>query len=72
MADHIFSGSGVALITPTLSDGSVNYDVLGQLLEFQVIVVPDSAGKKFFAVNMGEAHNTLPKFRQSVTVRILA
>lgn len=36
MADHIFTGSGVALITPTLSDGSVNYDVLGQLLEFQV------------------------------------
>ena len=36
MADHIFTGSGVALITPTLSDGSVNYDVLGQLLEFHV------------------------------------
>ena len=32
MANHIFTGSGVAIITPMKSDGSVNYDVLGQLL----------------------------------------
>ena len=36
MANHIFTGSGVALITPMKSDGSVNYDVLEQLLEFHV------------------------------------
>ena len=36
MANHIFTGSGVAIITPMKSDGSVNYDVLGQLLEFHV------------------------------------
>ncbi len=36
MADHIFTGSGVALITPMHSDGSVNYSALGDLLEFHV------------------------------------
>lgn len=36
MADHIFTGSGVAIITPTKSDGTVNFDVFGQLLEFHV------------------------------------
>ena len=34
MSNHIFTGSGVALITPMKSDGSVNYDVLGDLVEF--------------------------------------
>ena len=33
MSNHIFTGSGVALITPMKSDGSVNYDVLGDLVE---------------------------------------
>ncbi|MBR2715160.1 MAG: 4-hydroxy-tetrahydrodipicolinate synthase [Ruminococcus sp.] len=36
MSKPIFTGSGVALITPMNADGSVNYDVLGQLLEFQI------------------------------------
>ena len=36
MGNHIFTGSGVALVTPMNSDGSVNYDVLKQLLEFHV------------------------------------
>ena len=36
MANHIFTGSGVALITPMNSDGSVNYPVLADLLEFHV------------------------------------
>ena len=36
MSNHIFTGSGVALITPMKSDGSVNYDVLGDLVEFHV------------------------------------
>ena len=36
MSDHIFTGSGVALITPITSDGKVNYPVLEQLLEFHV------------------------------------
>lgn len=40
MSNHIFTGSGVALITPMKSDGSVNYDVLGDLVEFHVQTVP--------------------------------
>ena len=36
MSKPIFTGSGVALITPMKADGSVNYDVLAQLLEFQI------------------------------------
>ncbi len=36
MSKPIFTGSGVALITPMNADGSVNYDVLGQLVEFQI------------------------------------
>lgn len=36
MSKHIFTGSGVALITPMHPDGSVNYKVLEQLLEFQI------------------------------------
>ena len=36
MSKHIFTGAGVALITPMHTDGSVNYDELARLLEFQV------------------------------------
>ncbi len=36
MSKPIFTGSGVALITPMNADGSVNYGVLGDLLEFQI------------------------------------
>lgn len=36
MNTPIFTGSGVALITPMNSDGSVNYDELGRLIEFQI------------------------------------
>ncbi len=36
MSKHIFTGSGVALITPMHQDGSVNYEVLEQLLEFHI------------------------------------
>lgn len=36
MAEHIFTGSGVAIVTPMNNDGSVNYDELGRLIEFQI------------------------------------
>lgn len=32
----IFTGAGVALITPMKEDGSVNYDKLEEILEFQI------------------------------------
>ena len=36
MSNPIFTGSGVAIVTPMKSDLSVNYDVLEQLIEFQI------------------------------------
>lgn len=36
MKKPIFKGSGVALITPMNPDGTVNFDMLGELLEFQI------------------------------------
>ncbi|MGX8711886.1 4-hydroxy-tetrahydrodipicolinate synthase [Caproiciproducens sp. R1] len=42
MKKLIFSGSGVAIITPMNEDGSVNYDVLGDLVEFHVANGTDS------------------------------
>ena len=36
MKKTIFTGSGVAIVTPMNTDGSVNYDMLGQLIEFQI------------------------------------
>lgn len=36
MKKTVFTGSGVAIITPMYSDGSVNYETLEQLIEFQV------------------------------------
>lgn len=32
----LFKGAGVAIVTPFNTDGSVNYDALGELLEFQI------------------------------------
>lgn len=36
MADHIFTGSAVAIVTPMNNDGSVNYDEYGKLIDFQI------------------------------------
>ena len=36
MKKTLFTGSGVALITPMHKDGSVNYEKLEQLIEFQI------------------------------------
>ncbi|MEE0059276.1 MAG: dihydrodipicolinate synthase family protein, partial [Acutalibacteraceae bacterium] len=36
MSKPIFTGSGVAIVTPMNADGSVNYDELGRLIEFQI------------------------------------
>ena len=32
----IFKGSGVALVTPMKEDGSINYEVLGELIEYHI------------------------------------
>ncbi len=36
MKKLVFKGSGVALITPMKKDGSINYDVLNDLIEFHI------------------------------------
>lgn len=36
MSDPIFTGSGVAIVTPMNSDGSVNYEEYGKLIDFQI------------------------------------
>ncbi len=36
MKNTIFTGAGVAIITPMNEDGSVNYEALGQLIETQI------------------------------------
>lgn len=36
MTTPVFTGSGVALITPFKDDLSINFDVLGELVEFQI------------------------------------
>lgn len=36
MADHIFTGSGVAIVTPMFDDGSVNYEEYGRIIDFQI------------------------------------
>lgn len=36
MKKTLFTGAGVAIVTPFNEDGSVNYDALGNMLEFQV------------------------------------
>ena len=36
MKKRIFTGAGVALVTPMNADGSVNWQRLGELIDFQV------------------------------------
>ncbi len=36
MKPTIFQGSGVAIVTPMRQDGSVDFDALGELIEFQI------------------------------------
>ena len=36
MKKEIFTGSGVAIITPMNQDGSINYAELEKLIEFQI------------------------------------
>ena len=36
MKKTIFTGAGVAIVTPMREDGSVNYDKLGELIDWQI------------------------------------
>lgn len=45
MKQNIFKGLGIALVTPFASDGSVDYDVLKNLLDYQL-----KNGADFFCI----------------------
>ena len=53
----IFTGAGVALITPMNEDGSVNYEKLRELLEFHVanktdaIIICGTTGEASSGIN---------------------
>ena len=42
MKQTVFTGAGVAIITPMFEDGSINYDELGQVIEDQIAGGTDS------------------------------
>ncbi len=52
MKQPIYTGSGVALVTPFCEDGSVNYDALEKLLEFQIENGTDAV---FICVTTGQS-----------------
>ncbi len=66
MKKVIFKGSGVAIITPMNSDGSINYNKLEELIEFQIqnntdsIIICGTTGES--AALTEEEHNNLIKF----------
>ena len=37
MKKRIFTGAGVAIVTPMNQDGTVNYEVFGQIVEEQIV-----------------------------------
>ena len=39
---EIFRGSGVAIVTPFKENGDINFDLLGDLIEFQIQNQTDS------------------------------
>ena len=36
MSKTLFTGAGVAIVTPFAEDGSVNFDALGNMIEYQI------------------------------------
>ena len=52
MSNTIFTGAGVALVTPFKADGSINYDKLAELIEFQI---KNSTDATIIAGTTGEA-----------------
>lgn len=66
MKNTIFTGAGVALVTPMNADGFVNYDVLADLIDFQIenkidaIISCGTTGES--ATLSGEEHVNVIKF----------
>lgn len=66
MKKTIFTGAGVAIVTPMNADGSVNYDMLGKLIDFQIengtdaIIICGTSGES--ATLSHEEHKNAIKF----------
>lgn len=66
MKKTIFRGAGVAIVTPMHADGTVNFDVLGELIDFQIssgtdaIVVCGTTGES--ATLNHEEHTSVIKY----------
>ena len=66
MKKTIFTGAGVAIVTPMFDDGSINYDELGRLIDFQIengtdaIIICGTTGES--ATMTEEAHAEYIKF----------
>ena len=39
MKNPVFTGAGVAIITPMYEDGSINFDELGRIIEDQICLL---------------------------------
>lgn len=63
MKQNIFKGLGIALVTPFASDGSVDYDVLKNLLDYQL-----KNGADFFCIlaTTGETHTLTKDEKQKI------
>ena len=57
MANHIFKGSGVAIVTPMFEDGSVNYDVTTNANQTQTITHSYAENGEYFIVIVGEVED---------------
>lgn len=68
MAQNIFRGLGIALITPFKTDGSVDYESLESLVEFQI-----KEGADFLCIlaTTGEAPCLTPQEKDEITRLIL-
>ena len=60
----IYTGSGVALVTPFFEDGSVDYDTFGELIEFQIAEGTDAI---IVAGTTGES-STMPDDEQVAVI----
>ncbi|MBO6018662.1 MAG: dihydrodipicolinate synthase family protein, partial [Prevotella sp.] len=63
MVQNIFKGLGIALITPFKEDGSVDYDSLKRLVQYQL-----DNGADFFCIlaTTGETPTLTPQEKQNI------
>ena len=58
MKNPVFTGAGVAIITPMYEDGSINFDELGRIIEDQIARSTDAI---VICGTTGECSTTRPR-----------